>query len=322
MAATNNISLPTLADVEQAAERIGPYIHRTPIETCEQINHLAGCRLSFKCENLQKVGAFKARGATNAVLRLSDQQAVLGVATHSSGNHGAALAWAAKNRDIPAYIVMPNNASEVKKQAVAGYGAQIIYCEPTLAARKNTLESVIAKTQAHFIPPYDHHDVICGQGSVALEVLEQLAEDLPDTIITPVGGGGLIAGVATVIKAKNIGCKVIAAEPVGADDAYRSFNSGRLVTEHSPNTLADGLLTTLGNINYQVMVDKVDDILLADDQQIVEAMQIIWTRMKLVVEPSAAISLAVVLANKKRFSGQHIVLVLSGGNVDLQRLPW
>ena len=314
--------LPTLNDIEKAQQRIAPYVHRTPIMSSQQIDAIAGCKLSFKCENLQKVGAFKARGACNAVMLLSDEQAAQGVATHSSGNHGAALAMAAQNRGIPAFIVMPENAPEVKKLAVASYDAEIILCEATLAAREATLESIIEKTGAYFIPPYDHFDVICGQGTAALEIFEQLADNTPDVIMTPVGGGGLLAGVATVTKAKYPHCKVIAAEPSGADDAYRSFHGGSLITQQTPSTIADGLLTTLGKINFEIISKNVDDILLVDDSQIIAAMQLIWSRMKLVIEPSAAVTLAAVLANKERFAGQHLALVLSGGNVDINRLPW
>lgn len=317
-----NLSLPSLADIEQAAARIAPYIHTTPVLSSEHINSIAHCSLFFKCENLQKVGAFKARGAINAVSLLSDTDATRGVATHSSGNHGAALALAASTRGIPAYIVMPENAPEVKKQAVAAYGAEILFCEPTLAGRQNMLADVVALTGAYFVPPYDHHDTICGQGTVALEILDQCSGNPPDVVIAPVGGGGLLAGVATVIKAKAPGCKVIGAEPMGADDAYQSFTGGKRITDQVPDTICDGLRSVLGKINYEVITRDVDDILRATDEQTIAAMQLIWTRMKLVVEPSAAVSLAVVLANKERFAGQNVTLILSGGNVDIERLPW
>ena len=315
-------SLPTLADIEQAAARIAPYIHTTPVLSSERINSIAQCSLSFKCENLQKVGAFKARGATNAVMLLSDEQAAKGVATHSSGNHGAALAMAARTRGIPAYIVMPENAPEVKKQAVAAYGAEVLYCESTLAGREQLLAEVVTATGAHFVPPYDHHDTIRGQGTVALEILDQCDGNIPDVVIAPLGGGGLLAGVATVIKAKAPGCKIIGAEPMGADDAYQSFISGQRVTDQVPNTICDGLRSVLGKINYEVITRDVDDILRVTDEQTIAAMQLIWTRMKLVVEASAAVTLAAVLANKERFAGQNVTLILSGGNVDIERLPW
>ncbi|MFT5691056.1 MAG: threonine dehydratase [Oceanicoccus sp.] len=313
---------PSISDIEKAAARIINLVHRTPIMSSRLINDIAGCKLSFKCENLQKTGAFKARGASNAVMQLSEKQAAKGVATHSSGNHGAALALAAQNRNIPAFVVLPNNAPQLKIKAVEGYGANLIFCEPTLAAREHAVDAVVANTGAHYVPPYDYFDVICGQGTVGLEILEQLAGEEPDVIITPVGGGGLLSGTAIAVKSKAPNCKVIGAEPEGADDAFRSFKLGQHITQHTPDTIADGLRTTLGKINFHIIRNHVDDILLVNDQQIITAMQLIWSRMKLIVEPSAAVPLAAVLANKELFSGQHIAIVLSGGNIDLQQLPW
>jgi threonine dehydratase len=314
--------LPTLIDIEQAAVRIAPYIHQTPLMRSRQIEQLAGCRLTFKCETLQKSGAFKARGASNAVLQLSEQAAALGVATHSSGNHGAALAMAARNRGIPAYVVVPSSAPAVKKQAILGYGAELIRCEPTLAARLEMLEHTVARTGAQPIPPYDHSDIISGQGTVALELHQQLGPDTADMLITPVGGGGLLAGSAIASKSLQPACQVIGAEPAGADDAYRSFHSGQRVTEHIPESIADGLLTTLGVANFNILRHSVDTILRVEEQQIIDAMQLIWSRLKLVVEPSAAVPLAAVMAHRSQFAGRHVAIILSGGNVDLAQLPW
>lgn len=313
---------PSILDIEKAAARIIALVHRTPIMSSRLINDIAGCKLSFKCENFQKTGAFKARGASNAVMQLSEKQAAKGVATHSSGNHGAALALAAQNRNIPAFVVLPNNAPQLKIKAVESYGANLTYCLPTLAAREHAVNAVVADTGAHYVPPYDHFDVIAGQGTVGLEMLEQLAGEEPDVIITPVGGGGLLSGTAITVKSKAPNCRVIGAEPEGADDAFRSFKLGQHIIQHTPDTIADGLRTTLGTLNFHIISNHVDDILLVNDRQIISAMQLIWSRMKLIVEPSAAVPLAAVLANKALFSGRHIAIVLSGGNIDLQQLPW
>ncbi len=319
---TNTQDIPTLDEIQRAAVRIAPWVHRTPLLGSRQLDALTGCHLSCKCENLQRAGAFKARGAANAVWSLAAATASNGVATHSSGNHGAALALAAANRGVPAYIVMPDNAPEVKKAAVEAYGASVIYCQPTLAAREVALAQVVRETGAFFIPPYACSEVICGQATVATELLAQLADDPPDVIIAPVGGGGLLSGIALAVSALAPSCVVLGAEPTGADDAHRSLHSGQRVVSHQPETIADGLLTTLGEINFSIIRERVEDILLVNDQQIVEAMQLVWTRMKLVIEPSAAVPLAAVLAHRERFLGRHVALVFSGGNVDLQKLPW
>ena len=311
---------PTLDTVKQAHERIRSSIHRTPVLTSELLDAAVGAELFFKAENLQKVGAFKARGATNAVLSLSDRQAAGGVSTHSSGNHGAALAMAARRRGVPAHIVMPDNAPAVKKAAVAAYGARIVECEPTLAAREQTLERVVEETGAHVVHPYDDARIIAGQGTVGLELLEQVSE--LDVVVVPVGGGGLLAGVATVVKELSPRTEVVAVEPEGADDAFRSFGLGRRVLQTSPDTIADGLRTSLGELNFEIILERVDTILTVPDSLIVEAMQLQWSRMKTVVEPSGAVSYAGVLAHPERFRGRRVGLVISGGNVDLTRLPW
>jgi threonine dehydratase len=311
----------TIDDIRAAASRIAPYVHRTPVMSSRLINAEAGCDIYFKCENLQKVGAFKARGAHNAVLCLTPEQLARGVATHSSGNHAAALALAASHFNVPAYIVMPENAPASKVAAVRAYGGEITFCESTQAARESTLEALCARTGASFIPPYDHPDVIAGQGTTALELVEQI-DPAPDFLIAPVGGGGLLAGCAVASKALLPGTLVIGAEPAGADDAMRSFKTGRWQPQLSPDTVADGLRTALGQLNFQLIQEHVDDILSADDPAIIYATRLVWTRMKLIVEPSAAVGLAVVLSHPQRFAGKRVAIVFSGGNVDIDRLPW
>ena len=317
------MSIPpvTLDDIRAAAERIAPYIHRTPVMSSQLINAEAGCEIFFKCENLQKVGAFKARGAHNAVLKLTPAQLAKGVATHSSGNHAAALALAASHFGVPAYIVMPENAPASKVAAVRAYGGDIRFCESTQAARESELEAVCTRTGASFIPPYDHPDIIAGQGTTALEIADQM-ESAPDFLLTPVGGGGLLAGCAIASKALMPHSCVIGAEPAGADDAQRSFNSGERQLQPSPDTVADGLRTALGELNFRIILEQVDDILSVDDATIIEAMRLVWTRMKLLVEPSAAVGLAVVLSQPERFAGKRVAIVFSGGNVDIDKLPW
>lgn len=313
-------TFPSLADIEAAHDRIQPFIHRTPIMTSSAINEIAGCELVFKCENFQKVGAFKARGAANAVMKLAESKKAKGVATHSSGNHAAALARAARVAGIPAYIVMPSNAPEIKKKAVKGYGGEIIECEPNLKAREKTLADVVEKTGATFIPPYDNLDVIEGQATCALELIED--QEILDIIMTPVGGGGLLAGTALIAHYLNPNIEVIAAEPTGADDAFQSFHAGKVIPQTGPNTIADGLLTSLGLLNFELISEYVSDILLATDLQIIEAMRLIYERMKIIVEPSSAVPLAALLANQDRFRGKKVGIILSGGNVDLERLPF
>lgn len=314
------MNFPTLSDIRAAHARIQPFIHRTPILTSTAINEIAGCEIYFKCENFQKVGAFKARGAANAVLKLSSEQKANGVATHSSGNHAAALARAASVAGIPSYIVMPSNAPEIKKKAVKGYGGEIIECEPNLKARETTLDAVVARTGATFIPPYDFMDVIEGQATCALELLEE-KPDL-DIVMAPVGGGGLLGGTALVANYLNPKVKVIAGEPTGADDAYQSFHAGYIIPLEKTNTISDGLLTTVGKLNFELIQKYVTDILLATDPQTIEAMRLVYERMKIVIEPSCAVPLAALLANKERFAGKKVGIILSGGNVDLGKLPF
>jgi len=310
----------TIKEIQKAAERIGPYIHRTPVLSCRTIDRQAGCQLFFKCENLQKVGAFKMRGATNAVFSLSDDDAAKGVATHSSGNHAQALALAARLRGTRAYIVMPTSAPAVKRAAVGGYGAEIIDCLPTLQAREETLNQVVARTGAVFIHPYDNEDIIAGQGTAALELLE----DYPDLdmLMTPVGGGGLLAGCALAARAINPHIRVVAAEPGGADDAARSLEAGRIIPSVNPDTVADGLLTSLGELNFPIIRKHVDDIWTVGDDAIIAAMRLVWERMKIIIEPSSAVTLAAVLDRPSETAEQKIGIIISGGNVDLDHLPW
>lgn len=309
----------SVADIEAAQSRIRSHIHVTPILQSEQLNLETGVNLLFKAEHLQKVGAFKARGAANAVFSLSDSEAAAGVATHSSGNHGAALARAAQLRNIPAHIVVPENAKRAKTDAIFGYGGRVIRCESTLAARETTLEKVVGETGATIVHPYDDPRVIAGQGTTALEIIEQIPQF--DSVVIPVGGGGLLAGSSLVFKSRT-DARVYGAEPASADDAYRSFKSGVRVTEHVPKTIADGLQTTLGVENFAIIKDHVDDILLVTEEQIVAAMALIWSRLKQVVEPSAAVTLAAVMSHSELFQGQTVCLVLTGGNIDLGDLPF
>ncbi len=303
--------------IEKAHKRIAQQIHRTPVMSCQTINDLTGCEILFKCENFQKVGAFKFRGASNAVLSLTDEQAKRGVATHSSGNHAQALALAARMRGIPATIVMPNNAPTVKIDAVRGYGAEIVFCEPTLEARETTLNKVIEGKGSYVIHPYNNFEVIAGQGTAVKELIEDYG--IFDIIMTPVGGGGLLSGSAISAKALCPDCEVIAAEPKGADDAYRSFKAGYIIPQPGPNTICDGLLTSLGDKTFAIIIKNVDDIITVDDDIIKEAMKLTWERMKIVIEPSSAVCLAAILDNKKRFIGKRVGIVISGGNVDFSR---
>jgi len=311
---------PTLADILTAAGRIAPYAHRTPVLTCAALDERLGARIFLKCENFQKVGAFKFRGAANAVFSLDAAAATRGVATHSSGNHAQALALAARLRGIPAFIVMPDNAPTVKKAAVAGYGGRITYCEPTLKARETTLERVVQETGAEVVHPYNDDRVIAGQGTAALELLE----DVPglDAVMVPVGGGGLLSGTAIAATSLQPGIRVIAAEPEGADDACRSFRAGRIIPSVAPKTVADGLLTSLGDRTFPVIRERVEDIVTVSEAAIIAAMKFIWERAKLVIEPSSAVPVAALWEKKIDLDGLRVGIILSGGNVDLDRLPW
>jgi threonine dehydratase len=314
------LPLPTLTDIQQAAVRLSPYAHRTPVLTCTSLNQMVEAELFCKCENFQKGGAFKFRGACNAVAALSAAAAQHGVATHSSGNHAAALALAARLRGIAAHIVMPKTAPAVKKAAVAGYGGQIVFCEPTLEAREALLAKVVQETGAAFIPPYNDPYVIAGQGTAALE----LCEEVPglDVVLAPVGGGGLVSGTALALAALSPTTQVIAAEPAGADDAYRSLQAGHILPSVHPQTIADGLLTSLGELTFAVIQRHVAQIVTVSEEAIIGAMRYVWERLKIVIEPSAAVPVGALLEKRLDVRGKRVGVILSGGNVDLDRLPW
>jgi threonine dehydratase len=314
------MNYPTMKDIHEAAARIRPYAHRTPVLTCTAINDRLGAQLFFKCENFQRVGAFKFRGASNAVFSLADEDARRGVLTHSSGNHGAALTLAARLRGIPAIVVMPRTAPAVKQAAVEAYGARIVLCEPTLASRESTAAALLAETGATLVHPYDNERVIAGQGTAALELLE----DVPDLdlVTAPVGGGGLISGTAITVANTSPRTAVIAAEPAGADDAYRSLQAGTIIPQTNPQTIADGLRTSLCPRTFAAIRAHVRAIATVDDDAIIAAMRLVWERMKIVIEPSSAVPLAILLAGKVDVRGQRVGVIFSGGNVDLDHLPW
>ncbi len=311
---------PTLADVQAAAERIGPYAHRTRVLTCRTLDAMSGAHLFFKCENFQKAGAFKFRGATNAVFSLSAEDARRGVLTHSSGNHGAALALAARMRGIPAIVVVPANAPPVKRAAITGYGARIVECEPTLVSREETAARVMAETGAALIHPYDDDRIIAGQGTAALELLA----DVPDldVVLAPVGGGGLVSGTAIAVAGLSPQTRVYAAEPAAADDAWRSLRAGSIIHQTNPRTVADGLRTSLSPRTFAVIQALVADILTVSEEEIIRAMRDVLERMKIVIEPSSAVPVAVALAGRPEVAGRRVGIILSGGNVDWDRLPW
>lgn len=312
----------SIDDVRSAARRLQPFIHRTPVQTCATLSRLADRELFFKCELFQKVGAFKFRGACNAVLKLSEDEASRGVVTQSSGNHGQALALAARLRGIPAHIVMPNNTPAAKVNAVREYGANVVLCEPTLKAREATVAEVEKETGGIYIPPYNHPDVIAGQGTIALEFLEQVP-DL-EAIVAPVGGGGLISGLCVAARAVKPGIRIFAAEPANADDAFRSKRDGKLIPQTAPQTMADGLRTSLGELTWPYVRDVVEAVLPVSESAIVGAMRITWERAKLMIEPSSAVAVAAVLADefKRRSDMTKVGVVLTGGNADLDNLPW
>ncbi len=314
------MEIPKISDIMRAADRIRPFVHRTPVLTSQSINRITQAEIFFKCENLQKVGAFKFRGACNAVFSLSDEEAERGVATHSSGNHAQALALAARMRCIGATIVMPDNSPDVKKNAVAEYGARIVFCRPTLEAREEALARVVEETGAVFVHPYNDPRVICGQGTAALELFKE--SKTLDYLLAPVGGGGLMSGTLITASALSARTRVVGAEPEGADDAYRSLASGRIEPSINPKTIADGLLTSLGELTFEIIRKNIYSIVRVSDESIARAMRLVWERMKIVIEPSSATALAVVLDNPQIFRNQRIGIILSGGNVDLGKLPW
>jgi threonine dehydratase len=306
----------TRQNLEEARERIKPYVQRTPVLTSTSINQIAGCSIYFKCENFQKIGAFKARGAMNAALSLTDNERKSGFATHSSGNHAQAVARAAKILGVPAFIVMPNNAPEIKKRGVRAYGGEIFECEPTLESREQNLDSVVKKTGATIIHPFNDYRVMAGQGTSAMELLEEIQH--LDFIVTPVGGGGLLSGTALAAHYFSPATEVIAGEPQGADDTYRSLKSGKIEPSQS-NTIADGLLTSLGDKTFPIIQKYIKEVITVTDEEIIKAMRLVWERLKIIVEPSCAVPFAAVLTNQSKFKDKRVGIILSGGNVDLDR---
>src|SRR3984893_14070087 len=305
--------------IRAAHERIRPHIHRTPVLTSARLDKASGAKLFFKCENLQKIGAFKARGATNAVFALDDETAKRGVATHSSGNHGTALARAAKLRGIPAHIVMPKNSAKVKVRAVEGFGARIVFCEPNDDAREAACADVIAKTGATLIHSFENENVMAGQGTSAIELLEDVDVDL---VMCPIGGGGLLSGVAVAAKSIRPKIKVIAAEPANADDAAQSFRAKKRIVTEKKFTITDGLRTNVGEQTFPIIQRYVDEIVTVSEEAIVSAMRTIWETMKIIVEPSAAVPYAAIIEEKIDIDGKRVGIILTGGNVDLDALPW
>ena len=316
----NGTRIPTYDDVIAAHERVRPYIHRTPVLTSSFLDNLTGAKLFFKCENLQKAGAFKVRGACNAVFGLTDDQAAKGVATHSSGNHALSLSYAAGRRGIPCHVVMPRTAPQAKKDAVIGYGGSITECEPSTSSREAVFAEVQARTGADFVHPYNDARVIAGQGTCSRELIDQV-EGL-DAVVAPIGGGGMISGTCLTLSNIAPHVEIFAAEPERADDAYRSFKAGHIIADDAPDTVADGLKVPLKDLTWHFVQRHVTDILTASDPEIVDAMKLIWKRMKIVMEPSSAVPLATILKNPDRFRGKRVGVIVTGGNVDLDRLPW
>ncbi|MCY0150581.1 pyridoxal-phosphate dependent enzyme [Hoeflea sp. G2-23] len=314
------MTVPTFDDVVAAHERIRPYIHHTPVLTSSYLDELTGAHLFFKCENFQKAGAFKVRGASNAVFGLSEAMAKRGVATHSSGNHALSLSYAAGRRGIPCTVVMPHTAPQAKKDAVRGYGGKIIECEPSTSSREATFAEVVAQTGAEFVHPYNDSRVIAGQATCSRELLRQV--DGLDAVVAPIGGGGMISGTCLSLSTLAPGIQIYAAEPDQADDAARSFRAGHIIADDAPVTVADGLKVPLKELTWHFVQNFVTDVLTASEDEIVEAMKLIWKRMKIVMEPSSAVPLATILRNPDVFRGKRIGVIITGGNVDLDHLPW
>ncbi|MGB5214966.1 MAG: beta-hydroxyaspartate dehydratase BhcB [Anderseniella sp.] len=316
----SGLYIPTYEDVIAAHARIEPYIHRTPVLTSSYFNELTGAQLFFKCENFQKAGAFKVRGACNAVFGLDDETAKKGVATHSSGNHALSLSYAAGRRGIPVTVVMPRTAPEAKKAAVRGYGGTVVECEPSTTSREAVFAEVVAASGAEFVHPYNDPRVIAGQATCSKE----LVEDIPDldAVVAPIGGGGMISGSCLTLSNISPDTKIYAAEPLNANDAYRSFKAGHIIADDAPETVADGLKVPLKELTWHFVSNHVEDILLATEQEIIDAMYLTWQRMKIVIEPSCAVPLAVILKNRAVFEGKRVGVIITGGNVDLNKLPW
>lgn len=312
--------IPNLDDIKEAHERIKPFIHQTPVLTSTSINALAGCEIYFKCENFQKIGAFKARGGMNAVLSLSKEEQEKGITTHSSGNHAQAIALAAKTVGTKAYIVMPSNAPIIKKNGVKALDGEIIECEPTLEARESTVQQVIDRTGATFVHPFNNYDVIAGQATTTVELIAEIPN--LEIIMAPVGGGGLLSGTALATHYLLPDAEVIAGEPEGAADAILSFKSGKIEKAPYIKTIADGLMTNLGDKTLEIIRMYVKDIIVVSDEEIIAAMRLIWERLKIVIEPSCAVPFAALLKQKERFAGKKVGIILTGGNVDLEKLPF
>ena len=312
--------IPTFEDMLAAHERIKPYVHRTPILTSSYLNELIGAEIFFKCENFQKAGAFKVRGASNAVFGLSDEEARNGVCTHSSGNHALSLSYAAGRRGIPCNVVMPRTAPQAKKDAVKGYGGIITECEPSTTSREAVFAVVQSETGGDFVHPYNDPRVIAGQGTCSRELMEQT--DGVDIVVAPIGGGGMISGTCLTLSNIAPETQIIAAEPEQADDAYRSFKAGHIIADDAPNTIADGLKVPLKDLTWHFVSNHVTDIMTASEDEIVDAMKLTWQRMKIVIEASCSVPLAVMLKNKDRFGGKRVGVIITGGNVDMNTLPW
>jgi len=312
--------IPTYQDMLDAHERIRPYIRRTPIRTSDYLNELTGAKLFFKCENLQEPGAFKVRGAANAVFGLSEAQAAKGVATHSSGNHASCLSYAAMLRGIPCNVVMPKTAPQAKKDTVRRYGGKITECEPSTTSREATFAKVQAETGGDFVHPYNDPRVIAGQGTCSKELIEDT--DGLDFVVAPIGGGGMISGTCLTLSTLAPETKVIAAEPEQADDAYRSFKAGHIIADDAPKTIADGLLVPLKDLTWHFVKNHVSYMFTASDPEIIDAMKLTWKHLRVVMEPSSAVPLAIILKNKDHFKGKRVGVIITGGNVDLDKLPW
>lgn len=320
MSSEEKLVIPTYEDVIAAHERIKPYVHETPVLTSKRLNEQTGAELFFKCENLQKAAAFKVRGASNAVFGLTDEEAKIGVATHSSGNHALSLSYAAGQRGIPVTVVMPRTAPQAKKDAVIGYGGKIVECEPSTSSREATFAEVVAESGADFVHPYNDPRVIAGQATCSKELLSQV-ENL-DAVIAPIGGGGMVSGTCLTISTIAPDVKVYAAEPLNADDAARSFKAGHIIADDAPNTIADGLKVPLKDLTWHFVSNHVTDILTATEEEIIDAMKLVWKTMKIVIEPSSAVPLATILKNPEIFKGKRVGVIITGGNVDLDKLPW
>lgn len=312
--------VPTLADIRAAAVRIAPLVHRTPVLTSTSLDALCGARIFFKCENFQRTGSFKIRGASNAIMSLTDEQAACGVVTHSSGNHASAVACAARHRGVPSFIVVPENAPQAKIDTAAGFGGVISLCKPTLEARQEMVDDIQQRTGAAMVHPYDNNDVIAGQGTAALELVEEISG--LEIVSAPVSGGGLLSGTAIAATSLRPAIRVVGAEPVNADDAYRSIRAGSIQPLVHSNTIADGLRAALCPRTFDIIRSRVTNILTVDEETIIESMKLIWRYLKIVVEPSGAVPLAMILAHRERFAGRRVGLIVTGGNLDLDKLPW